>query len=146
MIIHKQGDLFTSDADIIGHGTNCIGIMGSGIALQFKQRYPLMHSQYKNLCKYIPVNELVGSGIVCLMEDKPIANIFSQDLPGKHAKYEWAISGIKQVEQFMLQNNMRNLALPQIGCGIGGLKWPIMQAHLNAYFEDSYINLELWSL
>lgn len=156
MIIHKEGNIFDSEADIIGHGTNTEGVMGSGIAVQFRDKFPTMHRDYVRLCRNIPNERLVGTAVLWGNYDGEgsewgryplayVANIFSQDLPGPHAKYEWAIKGINQVINFAIQNDLGTIALPQIGCGVGGLNWDTMLEHLDEHFADAPLVIELWT-
>ena len=51
MIIFKVGDIFDSECQTLVNTVNCVGIMGKGIALQFKKRYPKMFEEYKQICK-----------------------------------------------------------------------------------------------
>ncbi len=51
MIKIVKGDIFESDSEAIVNAVNCIGVMGKGIALEFKNKFPLMYSEYKQLCK-----------------------------------------------------------------------------------------------
>ena len=50
MLIHKKCDLFESGADMICHQVNCMGVMGSGVAKQVKERYPKVFEEYVNWC------------------------------------------------------------------------------------------------
>ena len=52
MITYKQGNLFDSNCQTLVCTVNCKGVMGKGIALEFKQRFPIMYNEYRNVCKY----------------------------------------------------------------------------------------------
>ena len=155
-ILFKTGDIFTSDAPIIGHGTNTEGLMGSGIALQFKKRWPEMHEHYVNMCAEQFRERLVGTAALWIHDyyeaentveyQKIIANVFSQDLPGANGNYQWAIKGINQVVNFAMQNNFDSIALPRIACGVAGLNWNVMQVMIFDNFEQFPVDIELWSL
>lgn len=142
----KQGDLFTSDAPIIGHGVNCAGVMGKGIAVGFKYTYPDMYRRYKKMCEEGKLNP----GEVWLYkdpnEDRHIANIASQDKPGPNARYEWTMKGLDTLVGFCERYEIDRIAIPQIGCGIGGLKWADMYYRLVDQFEECPITIEVWSL
>lgn len=151
-IIYKTGNIFTSEAPIIGHGVNAEGAMGSGIAVQFKQRYPKMHTFYKNLCATTTQPEQLAGQVAMWVEDfytgqDPyiVANIFSQVKMGANAKYEWAFEGIKSSIIFAEVNGHDTIALPQIGCGVGGLDWPVMSRSIERYFSQAPVDIELWT-
>ena len=52
MITYREGDLFESNCQTLVCTVNCKGVMGKGIALEFKQRFPIMYNEYRNVCKY----------------------------------------------------------------------------------------------
>ena len=144
MIIEKTGNIFDTDARLIGHGVNTYGAMASGIALQFKERYPEMHDNYVDLCQKVEERYLLGTAAV--WADGPsIANIFSQNLPGPHANYIWAIEGIADALRYAIINGIETLALPQIGCGVGGLEWDVMKRLITGQFGDYPVDIELWT-
>lgn len=114
-----EGDLFTSKARIIGHGVNTQGVMGAGIAVQFKKRWPDMYTAYREAC----LNEWLKPGEVFWWttdDGLTIANIASQMYPGPNAKVEWLAQGLTEVAD---RAGRRTIAIPRIGAGIGGLKW-----------------------
>lgn len=110
-----KGDLFAPQNTTIGHGVNTFGVMGAGIAKRFKELYPDNFLLYTELCK----NGTLKPGMVLVTEEKGriIVNLASQDYPGPCARLEW----IKQGLDKFLELGYTSLALPWIGCGIGGL-------------------------
>lgn len=123
-----QGDLFTSKADAIGHGTNTEGLMGAGIAVVFKKRHPDMHDLYVDLCKNF--GDLMGGKTYLYFDgiesDGYIANIFSQIKRGADAKVSLLISGLQDAFiklRYEVEIEFPHLAIPLIGCDIGGLDW-----------------------
>lgn len=145
-IIEKTGDLFTSDAKMLGHGTNTLGVMGAGIAVQFKNRFPIMHYHYENLCSMVPSERLVGTAAVYHDSNLSIANIFSQDMPGSNARWSWLKRGVSNAMNTAYQNGISKLAIPRIGCGIGGLDWDTTKPILIDSFNEHPVDLEIWSL
>ena len=145
MIRELNGDLFDSRADIIGHGVNTHGVMGAGIAVAFKNRYPDMYERYKAICEQ---NLLVpGEVYFYVPESGPVvANIASQDKPGPNARYGWAMNAIGKVIDYAEHYNLNTIAIPRIGCGIGGLDWKSMRYELASRFHDRSVDIEVWSL
>lgn len=145
MIIEKTGNLFDSTANVLGHGVNCQGVMGAGIAAQFRHNWQEMFREYRNRC----LNDELNPGDAYLWTDGTdvIANIASQDKPGADATLSWLLQGLVEAFELMLSSNLHSIALPQIASGIGGLDWesevkPIIEAISMAY---PTIEIELWT-
>ena len=131
-MIKRRGDLFTTDAACIGHGVNCRGVMGAGIAKAFREKYPENYKAYKRACR----EGILGAGDVfpwAFNDDgKFILNIASQVEPGANARYEWLFNGALEAAQICKGIGHDRLAIPLIGCGIGGLEWPQVEVLLLA--------------
>jgi O-acetyl-ADP-ribose deacetylase (regulator of RNase III) len=142
-LIHKTGDLFTTEADAIGHGVNVKGAMAAGIAAQFAKRYPEMKSVYVARCH----RSLLHPGDVFSWYewDRVIFNIASQENPGRDARLLWLIAGISAALIECEGQGVSTLALPQIGCGIGGLEWDEVKAALKILAEASTVDIEVWT-
>ncbi len=128
MISFETGNLFDRDFefDAIGHGVNCRGVMGSGIAVAFKAEYPLMFRDYQDQCNadYLNLGQVfvydrytIGSG------PRFIYNIASQDLPGKHGDLYALEAALHFVRFHAERKGLERVGLPRIGCGIAGLDW-----------------------
>ncbi len=128
-MIFKQGNLFDTDAPAIGHGVNCRGVMGAGIAVQFRDRHPDMYANYRALCE----NGTLVPGTNFLF-DVPVGptviNMATQRDPGPNARLEWVRSCAEHAVQAGLERGWDRIAVPQIGCGIGGLKLADVIKHL----------------
>ena len=143
-IIERQGDLFNSDAEVLGHGVNTEGLMGAGIARQFRAIYPEMFWDYKERCLgglLVP-----GTTMIWESEEKWVANIASQDLPGANARYGWLTTGLIEMYGVVASKNPDwTIALPQIGCGIGGLDWDIVKDIISGMADFYEVKTELWT-
>lgn len=123
--IEVTGDLFEGGYAAIGHGVNCQGEMDAGIAKPFRERNPKMYDIYKALCdggwmqpeKVFPY----------YTGDQWIMNIASQDMPGAKAWYLWADNGVHEALRICKLYGVPELAIPRIGCGIGGLDYKRMR-------------------
>jgi O-acetyl-ADP-ribose deacetylase (regulator of RNase III) len=149
-LIEKTGDLFTTSATAIGHGVNVDGLMGHGIAVQFKNRFPDMHEQYRTLCregKLLPGETYIyRAGSWTRGRDLWVYNIASQDRPGRTAKLEWLYTGIRTALRHADANSVGTLALPRIGAGIGGLEWAHARECLEHAAMDFKTDIEVWTL
>lgn len=141
-----EGDLFdpTHDFTSLAQGTNCRGVMGAGIAVPFKTRYPDMFEDYEALC--LKASHLLpGTAQVWLTQvgdpRRDVINVFSQYNPGRgNASIDYLERGLHSMEQQLnlLTNSAEdilgaafpgvdtrtpfNVGLPLIGGGIGGLE------------------------
>lgn len=120
----KQGDLFTCGLSAIGHGVNTAGIMGAGIALQFRHLFPEMHDYYQARCQ---TDELKVGGVLAWFDDasdQVIYNLATQPYPGKCA----TVDNIRNAVASMLEMaagvwDTPTVGLPCVGAGLGGLRW-----------------------
>lgn len=145
-MIHKYGDIFTSTAPSIGHGVNTMGMMGAGIALQFRDEYPEMFETYAQFC----IDGSLVPGGVLIWEDinaniPLVFNIASQELTGANATLEFLRSGLERTAQFMSILKVETIALPEIGCGIGGLDLPDVIEVIEDVESEYGITVELWT-
>lgn len=147
MPTYKTGDLFTTDASAIGHGVNVDGLMGAGIAVEFKQRFPDMHKVYVNECdtgRLTPGDTMPYE----VTPGKWVYNMASQDRPGRHANYEWLYSSAVKALNHAHSVGIDTIAIPRVGCGIGGLSWGLVNQFLT--FAESRstgdTTFEVWTL
>lgn len=145
MIHIVEGDLFTTNAEVICHQVNCYGVMGSGVARQVKEKYPEVYLQYKTLCNSLENKEiLLGYTQVIKVSDKPfrcIANIFGQLGYGysrRYTNYEAVYHGFERLN-FMYDDNV-SFAFPyNFGCGRGGADWNIILKMMEVVFKNREI-------
>ena len=118
----RVGDLFgQGDVQAIGHGVNVDGVMGAGVAAVFKKKFPESHEDYVLACD----NGELNPGYVHVFQEGDVLtlNIASQDRPGSNADLHWVREGLQNACEVSLNHGLTSFAIPQIGCGIGGLKW-----------------------
>jgi len=120
--------MFTTNAKILGHGVNVDGLMGAGIAKTFAEKYERNLKRYKQACKDKHLNP--GGSVIVNESGTLILNLASQSRPGRFARYDWLFSSLHgAVEKLMTQEKEvldlfgSTIAIPEIGCGIGGLEW-----------------------
>lgn len=92
-LIHREGNIFDTDALAIGHGCNTQGFMGAGIATQFRDRFPLMYEDYRRVCHS---GVFTGGDTAAwdLEDGRVIYNIASQEQPGANASYDFLFDGV----------------------------------------------------
>ena len=131
-MIMRKGDLFSTDAKCIGHGVNCKGVMGAGIAKAFREKYPENYNAYRRVCQ----SGALGGGEVFVWpfndDNRVIFNMASQVEPGANASYAWLFQSAWESARICSDLKYDRLAIPLIGCGIGGLEWPRVEVLLLA--------------
>lgn len=129
------GNIFDSRAKTLVNTVNCVGVMGKGIALEFKKRYPSMYSEYVKMCKAGEVkpgkpyyyHNLLGESII---------NFPTKDDWRSVSDIRYVIDGLVWFRDNYAALNIESVAFPPLGCGNGGLLWedvgPIMYRALNS--------------
>ena len=125
MIEYKKGNLLEAEAEALVNTVNCVGVMGKGIALQFKQAYPDNFKEYAKACK----NNLVMPGKMFIVDTGSMFNPrYIINFPTKrhwkgNSKIEDIQSGLINFVEKLREYGIHSVAIPPLGCGNGGLDW-----------------------
>ena len=125
MIEFKTGDILRADAEALVNTVNCVGIMGRGIALQFKNDFPENFKAYEAAC----AREEVQPGKMFVFETRTLTNPkFIINFPTKRhwrgkSRMEDIDSGLKALVEEIRTRGIRSIAIPPLGSGLGGLNW-----------------------
>jgi O-acetyl-ADP-ribose deacetylase (regulator of RNase III) len=133
-----SGDLFINryNAQALAHGCNCQGIMGVGVAVGFKERYPQMYEEYRRRCTAKPRRFNLGDAFLWKVIGKPwVFNLGIQERPGPHAIYEAVEKSLVNMKLLAEKENIRSIAMPRIGAGYGGLTWEKVRNIIEQVFE-----------
>ena len=145
MINFIHGDLFDSGADVLVNPVNCVGVMGKGLALQFRHRYPGNYHSYQAVCragKLSPGN--IYAHATSLESPGWILNVATKNHWQSLSLKEWIVEGLHQIRKFAQDKNVETVALPAIGAGLGGLPWPGVRQQIGAVLhgmEDTLIKV-----
>lgn len=146
MIHYVTGDLLKSDAQALVNTVNTVGVMGKGIALQFREAFPNNFRLYCEACKnhalsvghMLVVNDVNGDG-----EEKTIINFPTKTHWRLPSEYEYVRHGLKALRQEIVERRIRSIAIPPLGSRNGGLDWArvrlMMEEALNDLDCDIYI-------
>lgn len=146
MIELKRGDLLSSDVDAIVNTVNCVGVMGKGVALQFKKAYPENFKIYKKLCDkgLIKIGEMFVFNTGRVVGPKFIINFPTKIHWKSPSKIEYISDGLDSLISTIKELRIQSIALPPLGCGNGGLSWnlvlPLIRSRL-AELSDTKILL-----
>ena len=142
MLHFTSGDMFELPADIRVSTVNCVGVMGAGVALAFKTRYPAMFHAYKKACDAGEVRP--GALHVWRTATEWILNFPTKRHWRENSKYEDIEDGLKALRTYVdsLECAVR-VALPALGCGHGGLDWArvskLIERHLVTTDAEIYV-------
>lgn len=132
MIEFTTGDILTADAEAIVNTVNCVGIMGRGIALQFKNVFPANFKAYAAAC----AREEVQPGKMFVFETNTFTNPkYIINFPTKRhwrgkSRMEDIDSGLIALAKEIRARNIRSVAIPPLGSGLGGLDWPQVRSRI----------------
>lgn len=139
-----EGNLldFPEGINVLIHGANCLNVMGSGIAVQIKQRYPEAFDADTNAAK-TSSNKLGYFSGAKVADDKYIINLYSQQKTGsgRQVNYEAIYAGLERLKKVLDQKNQKFiLGFPQIGCGLAGGDWNVVKPMITSVFgnDDNY--------
>lgn len=138
MIKYVEGDLLATNARALVNTVNTVGVMGKGIALQFKERFPNNLVAYISACKsgeLVPGKMLVVKERIMSGEEKIIIN-FPTKKDWKHkSKYEYIEEGLKDLVNTIKRDEIESIAIPPLGCGNGGLDWTMVKCLMEKYLN-----------
>jgi O-acetyl-ADP-ribose deacetylase (regulator of RNase III) len=134
-----SGDLFVNrvGAEALGHGCNCAGSMGAGVAVGFRERYPAMFDEFRRRCKAEPPEFGLGDVFFWREEGKPaVFNLGTQTRPGRGATYPVVEQALAAMRATADREGVRTVAVPRLAAGYGGLSWKKVRALVEAAFAD----------
>ena len=125
MIKFTTGDIFKTDAEALVNSVNCVGVMGRGIALQFKNMYPANFKSYETACKQKEVQpgRMFVSETGQLSNPKYIINFPTKRHWRGKSRIEDIESGLKALVQEIRNKSIKSIAIPPLGSDLGGLDW-----------------------
>ena len=139
-----KGNIFNSKAQTIVNTVNCVGVMGKGIALVFKLRYPKMFDEYAGLCK----KHMISPGKLWIYKGEPEAP-WVLNFPTKfHWKYpskiEYIESGLQKFVDTNKEKGITSIAFPMLGTHNGGLDKEEVRSLMERYLNKCDIPIEIY--
>lgn len=144
MLRYVKQNIFNSPAQVIVNTVNTVGVMGKGIAKEYKDFYPDMFERYREFCEKEMFN--IGQLWLYKTQNKWILNFPTKKHWRNPSKIEYIEQGLKKfVETYEVQN-IKSISFPQLGVGNGGLNWenevkPLMEKYLSDLPIDIFIHL-----
>ena len=133
----QQGDILKADAQALVNTVNCVGVMGRGIALQFKKKFPDNFSAYKKACD---ANELkLGQVFIYdmgqMFNPRYIVNFPTKGHWRSKSKLADVEAGLVELVKEVEARKIKSIAIPPLGCGLGGLNWKDVRPLIESAFE-----------
>jgi O-acetyl-ADP-ribose deacetylase (regulator of RNase III) len=133
-IRYLEGDIFSTKTQVLVNTVNCQGVMGKGLALEFRKRFPQMYEEYKQQCK----EGRITIGSLHLYKQAPrywILNFPTKNHWRNKSNLDYIERGLLEFRKKYAEWSISSIAFPKLGCQLGGLDWdqvkPIMEKHLS---------------
>lgn len=143
--------LFESEADALVNPVNCAGTMGRGIALEFKRRFPEILEPYKRACA---AGDLVPGRLLLMRssaspelpgEKRPAVILFPTKRHWRgQSRIEWIEQGLAFLQAHYRAWDLRSIAMPQVGCGLGGLDWEQVRPLVESLLGHEDLTVEVY--
>lgn len=138
MIYFTTGNLFDTPVDALVNTVNCVGVMGRGIALQFKKSYPDNFKEYAKACKE---EEVIPGKMFVHSTGRLTSPSFIINFPTKRhwkgaSSLEDIETGLKDLVSVIQKNGITSIAIPPLGCGLGGLDWTVVKSRIEEALKD----------
>ena len=147
MIKCLKEDLLSSNAQALVNTVNTVGVMGKGIALQFKKRFPHNFKVYRKACDEGTFS--VGQVLVVVdsdsMQEKIIINFPTKKHLRGNSKYEYIETGLSALKEAIRNYNIESIAIPPLGCGHGGLEWGKVKVLIEGALNDLDCEIEVYT-
>jgi len=148
MIKYKTGNILTEDAEALVNTVNCVGVMGRGIALQFKKAFPENFKAYADVCRQdkLQPGSMFVHELQQLTNPRLIVNFPTKRHWRGKSRMEDIDAGLVALVKEIKARGIRSIAIPPLGSGLGGLDWfevrPKIEAALEALADVDVIVFE----
>jgi O-acetyl-ADP-ribose deacetylase (regulator of RNase III) len=139
MIRFTTGNIMESGAEALVNTVNTVGVMGKGIALQFKNAFPNNFKRYRDACKKGELETgklLVVKDSNLLTGEKTIINFPTKRDWKNPSKNEYIALGLIALLNYLKANPLKSIAIPALGCGNGGLDWQVIKPMLTGILSE----------
>lgn len=144
MIKVVVGNMFESEAQTLVNTVNCVGVMGKGVALEFKKRFPDMFEDYVRRCEAKQVR--LGRPYLFKRMFPPwILNFPTKDHWRSVSRLQDIVEGLRYLQEHYKTWGITSLAVPPLGCGHGQLEWRVVGPTLYRHLKTLDIPVELYA-
>jgi O-acetyl-ADP-ribose deacetylase (regulator of RNase III) len=138
MVELTQGNILKADAEALVNTVNCVGFMGKGIALQFKKAYPDNFEAYRKACAAgeVQPGRMHIFELRAMLNPKYVINFPTKRDWRANSRYEDIESGLKALVTEVRRLRIESIAVPPLGCGLGGLDWNRVRPMIESAFVE----------
>ena len=138
MITYTQGNLLDAPVEALVNTVNTVGVMGKGIALMFKERFPQNMQAYALACKQqqVVTGKMFITETADLMEPRWIVNFPTKQHWRARSRMEWIEDGLQDLRRFLIEEKVQSIAIPALGAGNGGLSWQEVKIRIESALSD----------
>ncbi len=138
MIESVHGDILQADAEALVNTVNCVGVMGRGIALQFKKAFPENFKRYKTVCdrKELRPGKMFIHDLNTFYNPRYVINFPTKRHWRGKSRITDIESGLKTLVKEVQRRKIKSIAIPPLGSGLGGLQWKEVRKKIEAAFAD----------
>ena len=135
-------NIFETNCSTIVNPVNCIGVMGKGLALEIKNKYPLVFDKYKEVCK----RNMLKPGLLHIVktEHVTILNFPTKKHWKDNSQLQWIEDGLAKFVESYKERGIKSIAFPPLGCGNGGLDWREVKPLMVKYLDNLEIKIEIY--
>src|SRR5699024_9447357 len=141
-----KGNLLEDSADVYVNTVNTVGVMGKGIALQFKQDFTDVYKQYAKDCKAgkVQIRKMHVVSVEGLTNPEYIIHFPTKEHWRNPSKLSYIKEGLNDLVSVLQSLDIKSIALPPLGCGNGGLDWSVVRPLIVDAFQDLPIDIHLY--
>lgn len=136
-ITETRGDLLQADVEALVNTVNSVGVMGKGIALQFRKAFPVNYELYRRACDAgdVEPGQMFVTETGQMTNPRLIINFPTKRHWKSASRIEDIESGLVDLVKVLKHNQVRSIAIPALGCGNGGLDWNVVRQRINKTLE-----------
>jgi len=142
MITEKIGNIFTTKAQTIVNTINCVGVMGAGIAYEFRLRYPDMYKKYQQYCSEEKI--YIGTLWIYKNKDRNILNFPTKNDWKYPSKEDYLKLGLQKFIDTYKERGITSIAFPLLGADKGGIDKNRSLSIMKSYLNKCNIDIEIW--
>jgi len=141
-----RGNLLEDSSEALVNTVNTVGVMGKGIALQFKQAFPEVFRDYEKACKKneVKIGRMHVVDTNALVGPKYVINFPTKQHWKEKSKMSYIVEGLTDLEQKVRELDIQSIAIPPLGCGNGGLKWEEVRPLIEKTFENLDLDVHVY--
>lgn len=146
MITFTQGNLLEAPVEALVNTVNTVGVMGKGIALMFKERFTRNYDLYAAACKakQVHAGKMFVTEVHELNGPRWIVNFPTKQHWKAKSRMEWIVDGLQDLRRFLIEQQVKSIAIPPLGAGNGGLEWAAVKVQIEQALGDLPIDIRVY--